>query len=121
MSAPILTDDHYDREIVKEGDAETAGIEWLYAPGESVGPKFAHVAAAILWQWSLDSLQDEECGDSEYGNGWNALFRDERAILNTNSQGFVYAWRVATDNDLDEYWQMIEAESCYPHGPEYDE
>lgn len=85
-----------------------------YEPGEEVSPKMDSVAAAILHIWSLDSAQDEESGTSDYGNGWHALFRDERAILHVNSQGFVYAWRVPESDDPDTVWEEIQAGAVYP-------
>lgn len=33
------------------------------------------LAAEHVYEWTLDSSQDEECGTIEYGSGWYALFR----------------------------------------------
>lgn len=85
------------------------------------GPKFSSAAAEILHAWSLDSSQDEESGTSEYGNGWHALFRDSRAILHTNSQGFVSAWMVPDSENLDTVWEEIESGSVYPDDTEEEE
>lgn len=78
------------------------------------GIKFDSAAAEILWLWSLDSGQDEDCGTAEYGNGWHALFRDDRAILHVNSQGLVTAYAMAESRDLDAWWEEIETFAFYP-------
>lgn len=78
------------------------------------GPKFDSAAAEILHDWSMDSGQDDESGHSDYGNGWHALFRQERAILHTDSQGFVYAWQVPDSEDIDKVWEGIEEGAVYP-------
>jgi hypothetical protein len=120
-----LTTDHFSRDVITGAD-----IAWLASegggghdapcePGERVSPKFDSVAALILWQWSLDSGQDDDCGDAQYGNGWHALFRDERAILHTGSSGFVSAWRVDPDKDLDAEWAEIEAGAVTEDGPDF--
>lgn len=83
--------------------------------GESCsGPKFDTAAAEILWLWSLGSGQDEDCGDAQYGDGWHALFRAERAVLHTDSRGFVSAWRVPESEDLDKVWEEIESRAAHP-------
>lgn len=103
-----LADGVFARPVVYPEDVILAGIEWVYVEYDNVRPKFESVAAAIMWTWSLDSTQDEECGDAQYGNGWHALFRSERAILHTDSSGFVSAWRVEDGTDLDAAWAAIE-------------
>lgn len=119
-----LTQDHFDRTIVAGDDivfmaSEDGGSHDIpYAAGDSVAPKFDSVAAMMLWQWSLDSGQDEDCGDAQYGNGWHALFRSEGAILHTDSQGFVSAWRVQDGEDLDTVWAKIEHGAVYEDGGE---
>lgn len=87
--------------------------ECPYEIHDSVRPKFDSVGAMILWQWSLDSSYDEDCGESQYGNGWHALFRSERAVLHTDSAGFVSARRVEVGKDLDTVWGEIEAGAVY--------
>lgn len=77
------------------------------------GSKFSSAAAEIFWMWSLESLQDEDCGNAEFGNGWHALFRDERVILHNSSQGFVSAWQVPESEGLEKAWAKIEAEAVY--------
>lgn len=104
-----LADGVFARPVVYPEDVILAGIEWVYVEYDNVRPKFESVAAAIMWTWSLDSTQDEECGDAQYGNGWHALFRSERAILHTDNSGFVSAWRVEDGTDLDAAWAAIEA------------
>jgi hypothetical protein len=122
-----LTTDHFSRDVVTSADLawlasqEGGGHDVPYGVGERVGPKFASVAAMILWQWSLDSGQDEDCGDAQYGNGWHALFRDERAFLHTDSQGFVTAWRAGDWEDIDALWKHIEAGAVYPDDFDEDE
>lgn len=86
---------------------------WQYEDGDSVKPKFDSVAAAIMFSWSLDSGQDEDCGDAQTGNGWHALFRSERAILHTDNLGFVSAWRTDAGFDIDEVWESIEKGARY--------
>lgn len=85
-----------------------------YEEYDNVRPKFESVGAMILWQWSLDSSQDEDCGDAQRGNGWHALFRSERAVLHTDSAGFVSAWRIEDVKDIDTVWEEIEAGAVYP-------
>lgn len=115
-----LTQDHFDRTVVTGDDivfmaSEEGGSQDIpYEAGERVGPKFDSVAAMMLWQWSLESGQDEDCGDAQYGNGWHALFREERAVLHTGSSGFVTAWRVEDGRDLDQEWAEIEKGAVYP-------
>lgn len=75
--------------------------------------KFDSAAAETLWEWSLDSSQDETSGEAQYGNGWHALFKDERAILQTVNSGAVYAWTVDASEDLDAAWAAIEAGAVY--------
>lgn len=104
-----LTADHFSREDITDDDLVLCPeLRDGYVHGDTVSPKFDSVAALILWQWSLDSSQDEECGDAQYGNGWHALFRDERAILHTNSSGFVTAWRLDDGADIDAEWAKAE-------------
>lgn len=101
------SDELFARHIVAEGDPiGTLGL--VYAPFDNVRPKFDSVAAAILHDWSLGSGQDDECGDVQYGNGWHALFRSERAILHTGNSGFVTAWRIEDGKDVDDVWADIE-------------
>lgn len=107
MSKYELSDELFGRPVVAEGDP-VPEEGFPYEVLDSVRPKFDSVAAAIMWTWSLDSSQDEDCGDAQYGNGWHALFRDERAILHTDNFGFVTAWRIEDGKDVDEVWAEIE-------------
>lgn len=107
-------DELFARHIVNEGDPYGNDGCWSYEPGDSVRPKFDSVAAAIMWTWSLDGAQDADCGDAQYGNGWHALFRDERAILHTGNSGFVTAWRIEDGKNVDAVWAEIEAGAVYP-------
>lgn len=109
-----LVDEVFGRECVSDRDHLLVDSSaWPYEEGESVKPKFDSVAAAVMWCWSLDSSQDEDCGDAQLGNGWHALFRSERAILHTGNSGFVSAWRIADDADMDEKWEEIEKGARY--------
>lgn len=88
---------------------ERAGLEigtWEFHTRPQDGAKFASVAAERLYDWSLESAQDQECGQAEVF-GWFALFERERAILSADSQGFVSAVRYS-DADLFAEWQAIE-------------
>lgn len=116
-----LKDELFGRSVITGADIAMCaedGHDLPYEAGDRVGPKFDSVAAAIMHVWSLSSFQDEDCGDAQYGNGWHALFRDERAILHTDSVGFVSAWRVEDDRDLDEAWAEIERGAVYPDNDE---
>lgn len=77
------------------------------------GPKFDSAAAEILYAWSLESGQDEDCGDADDGYGWYALFRTERAILHTDVRGFVTAWRVPESDNLEDMWYEIDSHAVY--------
>lgn len=79
----------------------------------SYSPKFSSAAAELLWTQSLDSSQDKECGETQYGNGWHALFRIDRAILHTDSQGFVSAWLYPTVQELEDAWKGAQADAAY--------
>jgi hypothetical protein len=103
----------FARHVVFEGDPVPSD-GFPYEPLDSVRPKFDSVAAAIMHTWTLTSDQDESSGDAQYGNGWHALFRDERAILHTDNSGFVSAWRIEDGRDVDEYWEEIEGGAVYP-------
>lgn len=108
-----LSDDLFGRAHVLPGDPVPAD-GWPYEEHDDVRPKFESVAAAIMNTWSLDSTQDDDCGDAQYGNGWHALFRSERAILHTGNSGFVSAWRIDDDKDVDDVWAEIERGAVYP-------
>lgn len=106
MSEYELPDDLFARSVVQPGDPIGA-LGLVYAEYDNVKPKFDSVAAAIMWDWSLSSFQDDDCGDAQLGNGWHALFRDERAILHTGNSGFVSAWRIEDGADVDTVWAGI--------------
>ena len=106
-----LHNDLFTRHIVQPGDPVTQDMP--YEPYDSVRSKFDSVAAAIMYDWSLGSGQDEDCGDAQYGNGWHALFREERAILHTDGHGFVSAWRLEDGTDIDTAWSEIEKSAVY--------
>lgn len=109
LSRPVLTGD--DLKLLPEDMREENGGG--HGEFDSVKPKYDSVGALIAWVWSLDSGQDEDAGDAQLGNGWNALFRDERLILNTGNSGFVSAYRIEDGRDVDEAWAEIEAGARY--------
>lgn len=111
MTEYTLHNDLFARHVVHPGDplAEGMPYDWY----DSVRTKFESVAAAIMHQWSLESFQDESSGDAQYGNGWHALFRDERAVLHTDNSGFVSAWRLEDGTDIDVQWAEIEKGAVY--------
>jgi hypothetical protein len=113
MDDYTLSDELFARHVVLPGDP-VPDFGWPYEEHDSVKPKFDSVAAAILHTWSLGSAQDETSGDAQYGNGWHALFRSERAVLHTGNVGFVSAWRIEDGRDVDAYWAEIEAGAVYP-------
>lgn len=112
-----LPDELFGRTIVHPGDP-APDYGWPYTDHDDVRPKFDSVAAAIMHAWSLDSTQDETSGDAQYGNGWHALFRSERAVLHCGNSGFVSAWRIDDGANVDEYWQKIEEGAVYPDDTE---
>jgi hypothetical protein len=107
-----LSDKLFGRSVVMLGDPVPEG--WPYGEYDDVRPKFDSVAAAIMWTWSMNSSQDADCGDAQFGNGWHALFRSERAVLRTGNSGFVSAWRIEDGRDVDECWAEIERGAVYP-------
>jgi hypothetical protein len=117
MDNYTLSDDLFGRHTV-DGADPVPEDGWPYEEFDSVRPKFDSVAAAILHVWSLDSFQDESCGDAQYGNGWHALFRSERAVLHNDNFGFVSAWRIEDGRSVDEYWSEIEKGAVYPDDDE---
>lgn len=111
MSEYELSDELFARSVVHPDDPMPDGTP--YEEYDDVRPKFESVAAAIMHMWSLESFQDEDCGDAQLGNGWHALFRSERAILHTDNGGFVSAWRIPDDADVDTVWEEIEKGAVY--------
>lgn len=114
MISRELSTDHYNAQGITDDDLTLCpDLRSGYTHGDDVRPKFGSVAALILWQWSLNSDQDDDCGDAQYGNGWHALFRSERAILHTGNSGFVSAWRIDDGKDIDAVWAEIESGAVY--------
>lgn len=72
------------------------------------GEKFDSVAAERLWEASLHTVQNESAGNAVDGPGWWARFNVERAVIVTNSQGFVMAERFDTDAALSAEWEAVE-------------
>jgi hypothetical protein len=115
MSEYVITDDMLGRPVLTGGDLKLLPKDmWAengggYDEFDSVKPKFDSVGALIAWVWSDGSgAESETCGNSEFGNGWNARFDSERLLLHTDSQGFVTARRLADDEDMDTTWEEIE-------------
>jgi hypothetical protein len=71
--------------------------------------KFDGQLAEELYGYTLDSSEDASLGEAETF-GWFALFRDERAILAVNSQGFVSAREYETTGAALIAWDAIETE-----------
>lgn len=91
-------------------------------------PKFTSAAAEVIYSWTLDSGQSEECGNSVDGNAWNALFRNPDAathdgpmgagvILTETSGGFVTASRYATTDELEADWSQCLTDAGEPENP----
>jgi hypothetical protein len=76
---------------------------------EYVSSKFDSRLSEELYEWTLDSNEDASLGDAETF-GWFALFRDERAILAVNSQGFVSVSEYETAGAALIAWDAIEKE-----------
>lgn len=75
--------------------------------------KFGTVAEEKIWSWTLDSGQDDECGNSVDwhwwaarfdGNGENPVLR-AGVIIQERSGGAVCAFRYGTVEELDEAWK----------------
>lgn len=77
--------------------------------------KFDTAAAELIYGWTLDMSQDEDCGNSTDGPAWFALFKDERVILTELSGGRVTAWRVPESDDLDAAWNAIARDAYCDH------
>lgn len=116
-------------------DTVTAAVYDETAPivGASLLPKFDSVAAFKLHQWSLDSGQDEECGNAVDWHRWSAIFRNvtdsgspqrskqPAAILCVDSQGFVTAEWYGDGNAAEEVWDALVREwDEYLEGEEID-
>lgn len=38
--------------------------------------KYNNAASEVIYSWTMDSGQSDECGTTEYGGSWFALFRN---------------------------------------------
>jgi len=122
MNQYEITDDMLSRDVLHADDLKllpedmrgSATNPGGYFELESVTPKYKSVGALIAWVWSLDTGQDEDAGDAQYGNGWNALFRSERLILNEDNDAYLRAYRITEGQDVDEAWAEIEKGAVYP-------
>jgi hypothetical protein len=85
-------------------------------PGWSA--KFTDAAAEVVWHWTLESGQSEECGNATESDAWFALFKNADAgtfdgpmgagvILCVTSQGLVQATRFTTEYERDLDWNKI--------------
>jgi len=67
--------------------------------------KFSSHRAERLYGETLESFQDEDLGDSDWG--WFALFKIEQAILNVDSQGFVSVDVYEDDTEMTRQWEEL--------------
>jgi hypothetical protein len=97
----------------KEGDG-------LKCPGWSA--KYSSAAAEVAHGWTMTSDQSEECGTTEFGGNWYALFRNPDKgtfdgpmgaglILTVTDQGFVSLIRYTDGYECDQAWKALEAET----------
>lgn len=76
--------------------------------------KYDSPLAKDLWEKSMEGMyQDEEMGDVSENGAWYALFKEERAILRQNDQGFIYAEQYDSEEETMEMWKNI-AKDLYP-------
>ena len=55
---------------------------------------------------------DDECGDVTTVGVWYGLFREEKAILKEDSQGFVDVDTFETEDELNEEWDTLQEETA---------
>lgn len=67
--------------------------------------KFSSHRAERLYGYTLESGQDEDLGDSDWG--WFALFKDELSILEVDSRGFVSVSVHEDDTALAAEWDSL--------------
>lgn len=91
---------------VTEETWQEASELWRY-PASS--HKFDNLLAERLHGSSLESFQDADLGDAETF-GWHALFKGDKAILNTNSQGFVSVTVYESEEEAEAKWEELENE-----------
>lgn len=72
--------------------------------------KFESPLAKKLWDFSMDSDQDDSVGDASSGPGWAALFKPEKAILYVDTQGFVTADEFDDEESLMKHWEYVSKE-----------
>lgn len=78
--------------------------------------KFDTVAEEKIWSWTLDSGQDDDCGNSSDWHWWAARFDGNRenpvlragVIIEERSGGAVCAIRYSTSEELDKAWASRE-------------
>lgn len=125
MGKYLIKDEMFHRSVLVDSDfgedllPEDYKVSGGYGPGETVSDKYGNVATFIVDFWVNDAGmtgEDEQAGCTDFGNGWNGLFRDERILINTDSQGFVRARRLDDDEDMDEVWNEILKEAVDSDG-----
>lgn len=77
--------------------------------------KFISPLAEELYSLTLDSSQDDQAGDAVSGNGWYALFLEEKAILAVDPMGFVGVAVLESEVDVKKAWNNIVTEATYGH------
>ena len=76
--------------------------------------KYDSPLAKDLWEKSMESWQDDEVGSTTEGPGtWAALFKDQKAILYSDSQGFISVDEFDDESSLMQHWQKLEKELSY--------
>lgn len=68
--------------------------------------KFSCPFSERLYVLAQEGAEDESAGSTAYGS-WFGLFRDMRAILREDEQGFVYVDVYASTDELQEVWQDV--------------
>jgi len=79
-------------------------------PEEYRSEKFGNdIRAEILWQFSFESVQDDDLGDvSDFG--WFALFKEFNAILEMDSRGFVRVSVYESEELTMDMWEGLNVE-----------
>lgn len=108
-----LTDEMFQRTHLRATDYSEEllpqDVMHGYTPGDNVEPKYNSVAAFIADHWDHHGPGIRQAGCTSFGNGYNALFEDERTLYHADDQGFVSARRLDDDEDMDKTWSEIEA------------
>jgi hypothetical protein len=87
--------------------------------------KFGNAAEEKLYSWTLDSGQNDECGNSVDWHTWSARFNADKdipalragVILQERSGGAVVAFRYDSAEELERDWEFrVQAWMEYVHG-----